>query len=367
MKCQHLPASLAIILCFSASGTAAIAADNSVRSDEHARRSYATALDQRSLPILARRSVRTPEATLSALAESLRKLDQSLVVEKAGKEAEQGRITVATPEWKLSVFGDGSAAEFIDLAKASKAREMRIDASRKMSFESMQSAGRDFISRVLADTIVLGPGERLEPELATARIEGGVAVDGSSGYSSVVANRIVFTREVDGVPVIGAGSKVTITFLNDASVESFRYDWPRYVATDRNGATVDINEVLNRISRVVGTRPQSLQRDGGSSPLSPEQARQGRTTLQRLKCGYYDSGAMVRDVGAPVQSACYYHLVEARGEGDLVTRAARSGAVPAGQRIEMDRGWPEAAQLLGIDGSAAPDAVDRPVPSRPQQ
>ena len=365
MKYRRLPASFAFILCFSTS--VAIAAENSARSDEHARRSYAAGLDQRSLPILARRSVRTPDATVSALAESLRKLDQSLVVEKAKREAEQGRITVSSSEWKLSVFGDGSAAEFINLAKASKAQELRLDASRKMSFESMQSAGRDFISRVLGDTIVLGPGERLEPDLATARMEGGVSVDGSGGYSSVVANRVVFTREVDGVPIVGAGSKVTITFLNNSSVELFRYDWPRYVATDRSGATVDVNEVLNRIGRIVGTRPQSLQRDGVLSPLSPDQTRPGRTTLQRLKCGYYDPGVMVRDVDAPVQPACYYHLVEARGEGDLITRAARSGAVPAGQRIEIDRGWPEAAQLLGIDGSAAPDASDRPVPSRPQQ
>ena len=67
--------------------------------------------------------------------------------------------------------------------------------------------------------MLLAPGERLEPEAISARTEGGVAADGTGAYSAVVANRIVFTRVIDGLPVVGAGSKVTVTFLNDGSVQ----------------------------------------------------------------------------------------------------------------------------------------------------
>ena len=72
----------------------------------------------------------------------------------------------------------------------------------------------------------------------------------------------------------------------------------------------------------------------------------------------------MREADAPVQPGCYYHVIYTRGEGDFITRAARSGAVPAAQRFEADRSWPEAAMLSGIDGAPAPDATQRPVPQR---
>jgi hypothetical protein len=240
-----------------------------------------------------------------------------------------------------------------------------------MTFEQLQSAGRDFIARALADTIVLGPTERLEPDVTSARMDGGVAVDGKSAYSAVVANRIVFTREIEGIPVMGAGSKVTITFLNDGSVESFRYDWPQYVPTERIQATANVEEILKRVQRVAGMqtdRDFMRKSDYPSSSQGPPPLETGsKATLQRLACGYYDSGVMVREADAPVQPGCYYHVVYATGDGKFIARAARSGAVPAGQPFESDRSWPEAALLSGIDGSPAPDAVERPVPPRQRQ
>jgi hypothetical protein len=71
----------------------------------------------------------------------------------------------------------------------------------------------------------------------------------------------------------------------------------------------------------------------------------------------------VREADAPVQAGCYYHVVYTRGEGQFVTRAARSGAVPAAQRFEADRSWPDAAALSGING----EAPERPVAPREQR
>jgi hypothetical protein len=362
---RHQIASTALVLIALATSSASPAsAEATARAEENARRSLATALGERTLPILSRRSVRAPESTLTALTDSLKKLDQSFSVERATREGQRGRLLVTTTNWRLTIFGDGSAAEFVNLLALGKSHENKIEPARKMSADALQTAGRDFIARYLTDTIVLGPAEKLEPEQTSARMEGGVAADGTSAYSAVVANRVVFTREIDGIPVVGAGSKVTITFLNDGSIESFRNDWPQYAATDRMQETVDISEILNRVSRIVGLRAQDLHREGEQSP---EQARRGRTTLRRLACGYYDPGVMARDPDAPIQTGCYYHIVETRGEGDFITRAARSGAVPAGQRVEIDPRWPEAARILGVDGTAAPDATERPVPPRDRQ
>lgn len=367
MRCQYASAALVFNILLTASGAAPAGAEPSARAEENVRRSLASALGERTVPILSRSSIRAPEAALSVLTDSLKKLDQSFSVDRASREGQRGRILVSTSDWRLTIFGDGSAAEFVNLVASAKAHENRLEPARKMSPDALQAAGRDFIGRYLRDSIVLGPAERLEPETTSARTEGGVAADGTSSYSAVVANRIVFTREIDGIPVVGAGSKVTITFLNDGGIESFRYDWPQYVATDRMQATVDVSEILNRVSRTVGLRAQNLQREGEQSTLSPEQTRRSKTTLQRLACGYYDPGVMARNPDAPIQTGCYYHLVETRGEGDFVTKAARSGAVPAGQRVEIDSRWPEAARMLGIDGSAAPDAKERSVPPRERQ
>lgn len=367
MRYQYASAALVLNVLLTTSGAAPASAETTARAEENARRSLTTVLGERTLPILSRRSVRTPEATVLILTDSMKKLDQSFSVERATREGQRGRLLVTTTDWKLTIFGDGSAAELVNLNASSKAHENRLEPVRKMSPEALQAAGRDFIARYLTDTIVLGPAEKLEPELTSARMEGGVAANGTSAYSAVVANRVVFTREIDGIPVVGAGSKVTITFLNDGAIESFRYDWPQYVATDRMQATVDITEILNRVGRTVGLPAQALQREGEQSTLSPEQSRRGRTTLRRLACGYYDPGVMARDADAPIQTGCYYHLVETRGEGDFITRAARSGAVPAGRRVEIDPRWPEAARILGVDGSAAPDATERPVAPRERQ
>jgi len=367
MRYQSASIGMILTAMLSLAASATVYAENSPRSDDHARRSLATALDERSLPVLARRSVRTPDATISSLMTSLTKVDQSLSVEKTSRESERGRVLVIGRDWRLTVFRDGSAAEFINQAAATRAHDKKAELSRAMTFAQLQSSGRDFISRALADTIVLGPAERLEPELTSARMEGGVAVDGTSAYSAVVANRIVFTREINGIPVVGAGSKVTITFLNDGSVESFRYDWPQYTSTERVQATADVAEILKRVQRVAGIRAdRNFVRDSDKASARIE-FDNGNATLQRLECGYYDPGVMVRETEAPVQAGCYFHVVYTRGEGDFITHSARSGAVPAGQRFESDRSWPEAAALSGIDTAPAPDAAEHPVPSRERQ
>jgi hypothetical protein len=94
--------------------------------------------------------------------------------------------------------------------------------------------------------------------------------------------------------------------------------------------------------------------------------------LQDLKCGYYDPGFLSRDQGTPVQAGCYYHVIEKRGVGDMVTTAAYSGAVPSSTSPEPDPRWPEEAVLRGAPLKGLPPAGNGgsgketvPVPPRP--
>jgi hypothetical protein len=275
MRYQSAPTSIILTAMLATAGSAAVYAASSPWSEDHARRSLSVALGERALPVLMRRSMRTPEATIASLITSLGRVDQSISVEKTSRESERGRVLVIGKDWRLAVFRDGSAAEFINHAATSRAHEIKAEPSRAMPIAQLEAAGRSFMARSLADTVMLGPTERLEPEATSARTEGGVAVDGTLAYSAVVANRIVFTREVEGVPVVGAGSKVTITFLNDGSVESFRYDWPQYTRTERIQATAPVAEILRRVQRVAGIRtdrdfvPRADHRpsEAGSPPI----------------------------------------------------------------------------------------------------
>lgn len=341
------------------------------RADTHALRSLAVGIGVRSVPVFMRPPSVNPDGALDALAASMGSGREG----KVSREKRDDRIRLSGASWHVDVFGDGSVAEFHDTGSAIRAHD--LGAPEAMSPNKLEAAGRAYIARNLSRVIVLNRGERLVPEAKAARVEGGVATDGTRGYSTVVANRVVFTREIDGIPVVGAGSKVTLTFLNDGSVESFRYDWPAYVRTGRTQGTVDRDEILRRLQQVVGVRtnqappgPVRLPRNiSGKQPLDLG----GQMKLERLDCGYYDPGLMSRSANAPVQAACYYHVVHSEGSGNYVTTAAYSGAVPAARQAEPDGRWPEAVILRGGKPPALPEAPSagsrtdvRPVPPRPK-
>ena len=225
---------------------------------------------------------------------------------------------------------------------------------------ALEAAGRAYVAKVLAQSITLAPGETLVTESFAARKEGGVGRDGVAAPTNVTGNRIVFSREMNGTAVIGNGSKVTITFLNDGSVESFRYDWPTYSVTGRQQATVSPSDILLRVQRVVGARSGTAAATGVYAAPAPSTSGKidlgADAQLERLTCGYYDPGLNARDAVAPVQAACYYHAVHFAGSGSEALKAGFSGAVPAAAKAEPDSRWPEEMLLRGVvqSGGVAP-------------
>jgi hypothetical protein len=97
---------------------------------------------------------------------------------------------------------------------AQRRRVRALPASkRRRRCQLRKAAGRAYVERNLDRVIVLGPNERMVSEAKALRIESGAAVDGTGVASNVVAQRVVFTREIDGIPVVGAGSKARLPFL----------------------------------------------------------------------------------------------------------------------------------------------------------
>lgn len=352
----------------------ALAASLSAQAKDDTSGSKGPSYAKRYLRVLTRRADATANAKLSLLR-------ASLFPEQSGEIAQEkrnDRIRAMGDTWRLDIFGDGSGAEFLDQAATARAHDSGLDPSKAMSAQALETAGRAYIDRTLSKVVVLHAGERLVPVATSFRTEGGVAKDGSMAYSAVVANRIIFSREINGIPVVGAGSKVAITFLNDGSVESFRYDWPNYVRTERVQHLAGTRDILRRVQRVAGVRTNREVSGVITVPPNIESMTQpmslGDTAqLQDLKCGYYDPGFMNRDPQAPVQAGCYYHVVHRQGVDPYVTTAAYSGAVPSAKLPERDSRWPEAAVLRGTKvkglpsaGSAGSGAKIQPVPPRPK-
>ncbi len=325
-----------------------------------------------SVPVLMRQREIDPTTKLALLRESIPAAKST----PSEPEKLKDRVRISGSTWRLDVFGDGSGAEFADADALDRAHSSGVQSSQAMSNQALETNGRAFVERTLSRLIVLQPDERLVLATTSRRTEGGVAPGGERAYSAVVANRVVFGREIGGIPVVGAGSKVTVTFLNDGSVASFRYDWPVYTRTGRMQAMAAPIEVLRRLQRVSGVRTKAdVDRALAAPPdLGSITApiKLGATVeLQDMKCGYYDPGFALRDPAAPIQAGCYYHLLETRGEGQYVTTAGYSGAVPAGAPFEPDSRWPEVNVLRGVKpqepkgGNAGSSKKVQPVPPRP--
>jgi hypothetical protein len=189
-----------------------------------------------------------------------------------------------------------------------------------MTTAELEARGRQFISSVLADQIVLGKSEQLEVWRTSYELELSGSGDANPGavQQKVAANKIVFTRAVGEVPVLGPGSKVSVTFANDGAVIGFQYDWSDVAAT---GTTKH-----SALASVVNGRVKALLQAHGQN-----------VGLTRLECGYYDTGAIVVPSLGQIQAGCVAESVVTQSG----TLAGFTDAVPASDVVDRDPAWPE--------------------------
>jgi hypothetical protein len=254
---------------------------------------------------------------------------------------DSGSLKIAGDHWSLTIVADGSSAEFQDQSVQARAHSLGKAPAQKMSAAALEQAGRDFIASRLAGVIVLGPQEELVPLLTAYRHDWDQDLHSGEMHDAIVANRVVFGRKIAGVPVVGGGSQVIVTFTNDGAVESFRYDWPKY-RTASGQAVIDAGEILARVQKVISDReggsasrlPVHVPPDGAPYPLAVT----ADASLHKMLCGHYDPGFAARDAKAPVQPGCIYRVVVNGSDG---TVSGLAGAVPGGSRVQADGGWPE--------------------------
>jgi hypothetical protein len=313
------------------------------QAGSYAQTSMARGFERSALPLLRRSAAQSAELVGRELVEKVCPTPcEGLTRSSAGISTQ-----MATGRWSLMLSEDGTAARFENLEVSQKSHSMARSYQQAASVPELIEAGRRVISSELASVIALGSDEEIVPLRTDRRVEGGLNVATGTTDRSVVANRVVFGRTIRGVPVVGGGSTVVMTFANDGALESFRYDWPRYETTEVR-SVVSIEDVLGRLLKIISlrrgvpsnsyARPSQGQGAAGTISLG------NNATLQKLECGYYDPGVVARSPGTVVQPGCVYHVVATSEDG---TRAAFAGAVPGAMQIELDGSWTEATMLRG--------------------
>ncbi|WP_257457893.1 hypothetical protein [Archangium lipolyticum] len=261
--------------------------------------------------------------------------------------------------WQLTVYGDGTAVRYHNPVALDAGRAVPL--ASRLSNTDLEALGRRFVTEQLGRHVLLGTGETLEALKTEHQVEARQADSTTAPLiQEVSASTVIFSRTINGVGVVGSGSKVAVIFGNDRLPAGFEFDWTAYQPTGRRQQTMDVNSIHRRASSVL--------------PVDPNDP---STTLERLECGYFDNGTRRRDTLAPVQPACFYHytkqvvgdpILNRANPADGLFKSAYGEAVPAGTTVEPDQRWPQAMllctghSLCGTTGTTTPGPVSGPGP-----
>lgn len=194
-------------------------------------------------------------------------------------------VSMRTLDWDLEVSGNGTQIRFRDTAHLRSGAASGRPAADRPDARTLEAEGRAFIETSLAKFVHLGDKETLELWRTSYEIDMVAAVDGSSRVETLASSTVTFTRAVDGVPVVGPGSKVAVVFSAYGQPAGFDVNWSQLQSVGEPEPTMSKAEL-----------------DFHSEAIA---ARRRAATQQRLstECGYFDTGAAADD-GSALKAAC---------------------------------------------------------------
>ena len=220
-----------------------------------------------------------------------------------------------SPTWSLEVRGDGDWIRFRHSTYHTSSRNTPRALSAAMSDEEVESVAKRIVPRDLAPLVTLGKGEALQPWSVAHLISVIGDVNTGNFKKAIHVTRITLTRVINGVPVLGAGSKIAVEVANDGTLVGFDIDWSQLTPGTDTTSLLDVATIKQRAQQLV---PSS-----SSSPREVE-----------FKCGYYDTGAGFGR-SAQVQPACTIAYESLSKHFQF--------AVPAGSKVIKDATWTESA------------------------
>ena len=313
--------SIVIALLVTSSIRGALASDSDLRKQLQRDRAGGPLMGS-SVKLASRLNGAGREATLAALLQSLRGgIDAVQTGGAAETSTLDGQSVMARGrDWVLEVRGDGDWARYRRMG----APPAGAGSADRPTLAELEGPARNFIAKALGGFVKLGATEELRSWRTVYEVGGGGDLQGNRS-EQVLSSTVIFTRMVGGVPVVGPGSKVAITFASGAVV-GFHFDWSALGASSSTVAVVSAEVATSRIA--------------GASAAQRAQAAQ--LTEHSVECGLYDGGALTADKTAPLQPGCVarYTSTSASHLG-----AAFEYAVPIGAKVVRDAGWPETTGL----------------------
>jgi hypothetical protein len=198
----------------------------------------------------------------------------------------EGSSIMTGEGWIIEVRGTGESVRFLNAGYIDSPANRPCSRGEGLTEDALEAAALTVIKKELASLVKLGPGETLQG-WQVSRLIDSVTDDSGVLTEKVVASRILFTRAIDGVPVLGPGNKVSVTFANDGALVGFDLDWPKLARKKGN----------LRITPFSFTRNEADQRQGLAW------GQQGATE-EVFECGYYDPGVAGLSEGNSLQPAC---------------------------------------------------------------
>ncbi len=240
--------------------------------------------------------------------------------------SEEGETTLARGKgWFLEVRQSGEVFRYRNTAELNKGGVGTPLANRLTDAAATEKASK-FVSDFLADTVVLGPGETLNPWYVSFKIvASGLASEiGVEPDKRVSAIKVVFTRAIDGVPVLGSGSKVTVFLTHDGQPAGFEVNWSRLQRESGEQKSLGSAAAQERVATLLHRNTSTRQ----------------AATSTYFECGLYDAGTGA--AGTRLQPACLHSYSLALPASGLVSRMARIDTIPIGTAVQREPGWVEA-------------------------
>lgn len=337
---RFIPTVLAALLC--SASTLALSADYPQRTASE-QRSAEVGLGRSSLSLLNRKGGPGAEKMADQLLERLRGRDGAIhTSDRFKREVTEKRTSLVSDEgWFLQVYGDGSSVRYRNYGHLERVGEHGRPVDERFSQDELEVMGRNFVSDYLEGLVPLGGNEELVPFFSEFEVSGGGAAkeDAPMDPEMVHASTVVFSRTVNGLPVVGPGSKIAVIFANDGQPVGFDYDWAPYVETGERQRILPVEKIRQR-----------------GAKYSPFAADDGEVQNLHFECGYVDFGARKRDPGAVVQGGCMRHAVKkwivdskehAKNPRSGHALQASLDFFPAGEKMRPDAAWEKAMRPGG--------------------
>lgn len=220
----------------------------------------------------------------------------------------------------VEVFADGTKLRV--RGNLDDPKEIERAGGAQLEKSELESLGMRFVREALADFVKVGERESVTFLGVRYLVNGGAEPEGKETVQSV-ASIAVFGREINGIPVVGSGSKVAVWFDNSRQPVAFDVDWPVYRLTGQTQRVLARDALTERVTRT-------------TVPLQGAEA----VSVRRFECGYVDLGATRR--GPSIQSGCSIAW-ERRGRDGVVS--AHLEFVPAGTQVLKESRWPLASAI----------------------